>query len=74
MEYGIEQLKRAKIFMDKLADGINPVTNTDVDADTLRNAQIIDCFKYVSNVLDEDIKHNAQRRKYGKYPCSDQSL
>ncbi len=66
MEYGIEQLKRAKIFMDKLADGINPVTNTDVDADTLRNAQIIDCFKYVSNVLDEDIKHNAQRRKYGK--------
>lgn len=37
MTHEIEQLQRAKMFMDYLANGVDPVTNTDADASTLQN-------------------------------------
>lgn len=55
MRNEIDKLQQAKMFMDYLANGIDPVSNTDADADTLHNEQIITCFRYVSDVLARDI-------------------
>lgn len=55
MDHEIEQLQRAKMFMDYLANGVDPVSNTDADASTLQNEQVIACFKYVSDVLARNI-------------------
>lgn len=51
----IDKLQQAKMFMDYLANGIDPVFNTDADADTLHNEQVIACFRYISDVLARDI-------------------
>lgn len=51
----IDKLQQAKMFMDYLASGIDPVFNTDADADTLHNEQVIACFRYISDVLARDI-------------------
>ncbi len=50
-----DKLQKAKMFMDYLANGIDPVSNTDADADTLHNEQIITCFRYISDILTRDI-------------------
>lgn len=50
-----DKLQKAKMFMDYLANGIDPVSNTDADADTLHNEQIIACFRYISDILTRDI-------------------
>lgn len=51
----IDKLQQAKMFMDYLANGIDPVSNTDADTETLRNEQIIVCFRYISDILARDI-------------------
>ena len=53
MEHEIERLQRAKMFMDYLANGVDPVSNMDADANTLHNEQVIACFQFVSDVLSE---------------------
>lgn len=55
MENEISKLQWAKMFMDYLANGIDPVSNTDVDEGTLHNEQVISCFRYISDVLDRNI-------------------
>lgn len=55
MDYESEKLQQAKMFMDYLANGVDPVSNTDADADTLHNEQVIACFRYISDVLSKDI-------------------
>lgn len=55
MDHEIERLQRAKMFMDYLANGVDPVSNTDADVNTLQNEQVIACFKYVSDVLARSI-------------------
>lgn len=51
----IDKLQQAKMFMDYLANGIDPVSNTDANTETLRNEQIIACFRYISDILAKDI-------------------
>lgn len=55
MDNEINRLQQAKMFIDYLANGVDPVYNTDVDADTLHNEQVISCFRYISDVLARDI-------------------
>ena len=55
MEHKIEQLQYAKMFMDYLANGVDPVSNMDADANTLHNEQVIACFQFVSDVLTRSI-------------------
>ena len=55
MDNDIFKLQQAKMYMDYLSNGIDPVSNTDADADTLHNEQIITCFRYISDVLTEKI-------------------
>lgn len=48
----IEKIEYAKSFIDKLADGINPLTGEPVsDADVVNNVRISRCFFYVSDIL-----------------------
>lgn len=55
MNNEIEKLQQARIFMDYLANGVDPVTNTDVNADTLNNEEVKTCFRYISDVLSGKI-------------------
>ena len=55
MENEINKLQWAKMFMDYLANGVDPVSNTDADAETLHNEEIRSCFRYISEILSRDI-------------------
>ncbi|MCR5110809.1 MAG: hypothetical protein K6B38_07850 [Ruminococcus sp.] len=55
MENEINKLQWAKMFMDYLANGVDPVSNTDADAETLHNEEIRSCFRYISEILARDI-------------------
>ncbi len=55
MDHEIKRLQHAKMYIDYLANGVDPVSNTDADANTLQNEQIIACFRYVSNILARNI-------------------
>lgn len=50
----LEQIAYAKFFIDKLANGINPLDNTQIpEGDIARNARISGCFAFVSNILGQ---------------------
>ena len=52
----LETMQRAKVYMDKLAQGIDPVTNQEVPEDSLLNSvRLARCFFYVSDVLEQVI-------------------
>lgn len=52
----LDTLKRAKMYMDKLARGINPVDDTVIpDEDVINNVRMIRCFLYISGVLQNVI-------------------
>lgn len=59
--YGItelEKLQRAKMYMDKLANGIDPVSDADVPDDSaLNNVRLSRCFFYVSDILRQVIEN-----------------
>lgn len=48
----LETMQRAKMYMDKLAQGIDPITNQEVPEDSVLNhVRLARCFFYVSDVL-----------------------
>ena len=48
----MERLKRAKMYMDKLAQGVDPITGVQMPSDTvLNNVRLSRCFFYVAGVL-----------------------
>ena len=52
----LETMQRAKMYLDKLAQGIDPITNQDVPEDSVLNhVRLARCFFYVSSVLDQVI-------------------
>lgn len=52
----LETMQRAKIYLDKLAQGIDPITNQEVPEDSvLNNVRLARCFFYVSDVLGKVI-------------------
>lgn len=62
----LETLRRAKMYIDKLAEGINPLDDTPVSGDDIvRQPRISRCLVYVSGILDKAIAKElaAQRRK-----------
>lgn len=55
----IEKMKLAKIYVDKLANGINPIDNTiAADSDIINNIHISRCLFYVSDILEQVINNN----------------
>ena len=67
MEYITKNFKQAKMYMDYLANGVDPVSNTDVNSDTLHKEEVIDCFRYISAVLDELIYDSDNTRSKSKF-------
>ena len=54
----LEIMQRAKMYMDKLANGINPLDDTPVpDGDLLNNVRLCRCFFYISGVLQKVIEN-----------------
>ncbi len=52
----LETMQRAKMYLDKLAQGIDPVSNQEIPEDsTLNNVRLARCFFYVSDVLGQVI-------------------
>lgn len=48
----LETMQRAKMYLDKLAQGIDPITNQEIHEDSvLNNVRLARCFFYVSDVL-----------------------
>ena len=61
----IELLKHAKYYIEKMANGVNPLTNEIVpDDDLINNVRISRCLFYVNDVLKEVI--NNKGIKYNK--------
>jgi len=52
----METLQRAKMYMEKLANGINPIDETVIpDGDVVNNVRLSRCFFYVADVLRQVI-------------------
>lgn len=52
----LETMQRAKMYMDKLAKGIDPITGRELPEDSaLNNVRLGRCFFYVSEVLGQVI-------------------
>ena len=53
----LEKMQRAKMYIDKLANGINPIDDTAASKnDVINNIRISRCFFYVSDILRQVIE------------------
>lgn len=60
----IEKIEYTKAFIDKLANGINPIDDTPIpDGDLLNNVRISRCMFYVSDILGQVISNNGFKKK-----------
>lgn len=70
----IEKIEYAKEFIDKLANGINPLDDTPVkEGDAVNNVRLSRCFFFVSDILRQVIENGGvtappKRRYGGKQP------
>lgn len=61
----LERIAYAKCFIDKLANGVNPLDDTPIpDDDIANNVRLSRCFFYVSGILQKEI--DRERRKESK--------
>lgn len=75
MENEISRLEQAKIFIDCLSEGIDPVTNTNADVNTLSSEEVISCFRYISNILDERIYNiEVNMKKNNEFFITDEQI
>jgi hypothetical protein len=60
----LEKIEYAKSFIDKLANGINPVDNTPIrEDDIVNNVRLSRCFFFVSDVLRQVIENGGVTKK-----------
>lgn len=67
----LETLERAKMYMEKLANGINPIDGSMIpDEDVVKNIRLSRCFFYVADILQQVIDNDGitPRSKPKKYP------
>lgn len=58
-----EKLQRAKMYMLKLADGIDPISNSKMEDSVLNNERLSKCFLYVAQVLEERVENCSETEK-----------
>ena len=57
----LETVQRAKMYMDQLAQGIDPISGQELPADSaLNNVRLARCFFYVSGILEQVIQNGGQ--------------
>ncbi len=55
-----DKQKRAKMYIDMLANGINPLDNTPVSPDdVVRHPRIVKCLQYVSDIIQTSLDREA---------------
>ncbi|MGN0578172.1 MAG: hypothetical protein ACI4J4_06095 [Ruminiclostridium sp.] len=55
----LDKMKRAQMYVQKMAEGINPLTDEPVgDNDMINNVRISRCLYYVSDILKQVISNN----------------
>lgn len=55
----LEKMQRAKMYIDKLANGINPIDDEPAaDSDIINNVRLSRCLFYVSDILRQVIDNN----------------
>lgn len=60
----LEKIEYTKGFVDKLAEGINPIDGTPIaEGDLLNNVRISRCMYYVSDILRRVIENGGPRAK-----------
>ena len=60
----LEKIEYAKSFIDKLANGINPIDDTVIkDDDVVNNVRLSRCFFYVSDILRQVIENGGTNKK-----------
>lgn len=67
----LEKIQRAKMYIDKLANGIDPLTDAEIAGDsTLNNVRISRCLFYVSDILGKVIDNGGEvgRKKSAPKP------
>lgn len=65
----LEKMQRAKMYIDKLANGIDPIDDIPVsDDDVINNVRISRCLFYVSDILRQVIENNGVFGKTKKGP------
>ena len=65
----LEKIERAKMYMDKLANGINPIDDTIApDDDLINNVRLSRCFFFVSDVLRQVIENGGTKLAANKKP------
>ncbi len=72
----LEMIKRAKMYMDKLANGINPIDDTVApDEDIINNVRVSRCFFFISDILRQVIDNGGvivqkSSKKRENYPLA----
>ena len=62
----IEKIEKAKIILEKIAKGVNPITGEQIEEDSfLNDARMIRCFYFVAEVLG-NVKDGVYRSKKNK--------
>ena len=57
----LETMQRAKMYLDKLAQGIDPISRQEIPKDSvLNNVRLARCFFYVSGILDQVIANGGR--------------
>lgn len=67
----LEALERAKMYMEKLANGINPIDGSQIpDEEVVNNVRLSRCFFYVADVLRQVIENGgaSKQKKEKKIP------
>ena len=63
----LETLQRAKMYIDKLANGVNPLDDTPVpDGEAINNVRLSRCFFYISDILRQVIENGGTIGKAAK--------
>lgn len=66
----LEKIAYAKSFIDKLANGINPLDDTPIpDDDIVNNVRLSRCFFYVSDILRKEIERERRRQTRERKPA-----
>lgn len=62
-----EKVQRARMYMWKLQEGIDPITNESTRDSMLNNERLKKCFRYVYDVLSMTLQHMDALEKFPEY-------
>ena len=69
----IEKIEKAKIILQKIAGGTNPISGEPIEGDNfLNDPRIIRCFYYVAEVLDNVVQGNYMKNRISDFQITEE--